>query len=583
MIEQQEDDAVELFRRRCQEDTGFVCRQLIGWNYDEGAGGKKLNVGTGGVRSTGAHQKIVAMLDAPNPDPELARYVLISGSRGCYKSAIGMGFCDKHIIRDPNVRIWWIAATDGAAEEKSLAVRATLESPKVVRYFGVQKPDPGSGKPWEATRFTVAGRTDSNLQNTTFSAYSLKHMPTGGRANIILCDDIVDEKSHTNQEMIQKAKDAFAYLQPFLAVGGLLVVIINRWDDDDLLHDLENSPLFAAPHGDKLILGAGVRVVTNELGHKDLVEDEGGVTFPHLSVPVLRQKLLGMIQKGDYRKFVLQYLNEVPPMGGGEFQRHFFQPLRWGADMRTLSGYLMTDTATSQRSQGSYSALAYVGLDADDSIYLLDGALGHWPQSEFVTRFFDLLERWRKRVNHCGEVWEKVSIASAFEFSIQQEARRRQQRLNTIEVNRTSEDSKNMRIKQMHTPMYRKQFWVVDTFPRTFEDLGGTRILYDPEGYVDPRTKIPQPAGELVDQFMRLGNPTQKKDLADAIALIVECEKTRNNGHLRRYCQYRKPRDPESAPAALTEQRIRDYRAAHIQTLGGSDDWLTRTFNDIGL
>jgi hypothetical protein len=132
--------------------------------------------------------------------------------------------------------------------------------------------------------------------------------------------------------------------------------------------------------------------------------------------------------------------------------------------------------------------------------------------------------------------------------------------------------------------MSQKRFFVVNTVPRTYEDLSGTKELWNPNGHIDSRNKKErQPSGELVDQFIRFkrgkGKGAGKKDIADAVAMLLEEQKL-PNGNTRRYCRYR-PWQPKPVPTSLTEQRVEQYRAAEYPTAGS--DWWEKTLNEHGL
>lgn len=555
---------VREFIRRCLSDTGYICRNLLGWNYDEDEAGTKHNVGNGGVLSHGAHQEMVTLLDNPH-----TKFKLLEAPRGSYKSTILQGFCVRQLLLNPDVRIMYVCRSDDQAEKKSISIRNAMLLPRVQEIFGPQQ-----GAPWDVRGWTVAGRRQTNLATESFSVFSMESMPTGARANFVILDDFIDDKNCTNAEMLEKSKQAYERIQPFIAKGGTLIVVGTRWEDDDLYSELEGSRLFKPPYGEQLILGAGVVVVRDEEGHVDLEESEDGVTFPHLTLDFLRQKLYGMSRKGEAKQFYAQYLNQIVSGRGSVFRRHFFRQLNWGPDMEALSGYLLTDTATSQEKEGCHSVIAYVGLDKVDNLYLLDLRVSHWQPGEFVNVFFDVLETWKDKVNHCGEVWEEISLTTVFNYALESDSRARKTRLNRILVPRTNVKRKDERILRLHAPMYHSHFWVVNTVPRTYDDVDGVHELWNPDGHYDGWTKTNQPSGELVDQFIRLGTHP-RKDIADTLAMVLENRKGRR-GMVRRVCSYR-PWNPKPAKS-LTQTRTDVYRAAHSGP-DPTDWWDTVTRN----
>lgn len=553
---------LDLFIRQCLTDTGFVCRNLLGWNYDE-VGRKRINVGTGGFRRTGPHQRMVEILD--NRD---LRYKHIEMPRGAYKSTGLQGFCVRLALEDPNVRILYGMKGDEKATEKSLAIRNAFELPKVVEYFGQQR-----GEKWEDNRFTVATRTQTNLAEPTFSTFSLNTPPTGGHYDYIILDDLIDWENCRTPNALAHARRIVELLPPLLTAGGQMIWVGTRYDEQDIYNDLLGNPLFYAPTGATLVVDAGVEVVQDSSGQYDLAVKPGGITFPHLSIEILRERLHQMSRKGDTRAFCCQYLNYVPTGLTNPFQRHWFQPIRWRDDMSLLSGYLVTDTAVSEKREGCYSVLGYVGLDKDDRAYLLDLEVGHFRAPDLVERFVSMLRRWQLVVNHQGECWEDVSWTSVFSHWAHTRCSQEGVKMRKILMPRRPDQQKLERIRRMEGPMRDNRLFVVtDRVPSRFTDLDGERSLFDPEGYKDGLTGRVMPGGELVDEFMRFESPSQKVDIPDALSMIWECAKDGT-----RYCRYRKPstehvertrreiRDPRSSLTVVRQEH--DYSTNYLERL----------------
>jgi hypothetical protein len=268
-------------------------------------------------------------------------------------------------------------------------------------------------------------------------------------------------------------------------------------------------------------------------------------------------------------------LNEATSASSGHFQRRFFKSLQWGSDMQKLSGYLLTDTAYATESlDACYSVCAYVGLDASDNVYVLDLRVGHWSPAEFCDNFFAMLEDWMGKVNHCGECWEAAALAHAYRHQIETDGRARKIRLRTIEMKRPATSHKQSRINKLQPTMRNGWFYVVSTVPRSFVDLDGPRLLWDPVGHYDPSTKGFLPSGELVDEFIRAGG---KRDIADCLAMILEYEKVRSG--YRRLCNFR-PWKPPERPSSLTQERKEHY---HREQYGSAESWWDRTVRDQGM
>ena len=559
-------ESVTKFLQRIANDTGALARELLGYNYDE-VGGQKTNVGKGGIVPHGKTQECITLLD-----DESLHFKLIKMPREARKSTIAQAFCIRQILKNPNVRIGYVGRTDPIVRGKALAIRNQLERQEIRELFGELR-----GDKWEETEFTVSTRTNVGLQNATLTAFSQDSLPTGGRFDIIILDDFIDKTNVTTPEQNKKSKDKFGEIQPFIANGGYLIVIGTTWADDDLYSDCEASPLFAPPLGGQLICGAGVVVTFTPEGQIDLVPAEGGLTFPHLSLPYLKQKLLGMAQKGEYGDFVRQYLNEASSRSSSWFAREQFRSLAWGSDMDGLTGYLLTDTAISKKDEACFSVVAYVGLDAHDNYYLLDLRIGRWSGSDFMDHFFALMEKWQYKVNHAGECWEEAQLAMAYQENVDTEARRRRVKLNPILFPRNAGTRKTNRIMRLQPVLNGKRFFVVDTVPRSYTDSDGERELWNPTGFYDARTKKFLPSGEMIEQFLKA---TAKKDIPDTLAMAMEYKKTKYG--MKRFCPYKpyKPRPRPGEGPPLTEQRRITYHRAEYQSQSG--DWWDKTLHDHG-
>lgn len=554
------------FIRRVLTDTGAFARDVLGYNYDEIAGGDKVNIGTGGIRPDGKTQEIIELIDNPT-----LRYKLVMSPRDSRKSTKAQAFCLRRIQLNPNIRIFYIGRTDDIVRGKSIAIRKQILRPEIEELWGPQQ-----GDKWEEMEWTVAGRTNLGLQNATFTAFSQDSLPTGGRCDLMILDDFIDHTNVTTAEQNKKSKDRWRLLVPFLASGCEVVVFCTLWADNDLNSDLRSNRLFAPPTGGQVVCGAGVRVVKDGKGGYDLELAEGGLTFPHMTLEYLREKLHAMALEGDVRQFICQYLNETSSIGDSGFSRQNFQPLAWQADMEKLSGYLLTDAAVGKSDASCFSVLAYVGLDEADNIYLLDLAIGHWQTTEFCDQFFDMLEHWAPKVNHCGEAWENVALTTAYKDAIEHDSRARKTRLHTIEMARPAQSHKPDRIKRLVHPMRNRKFWVVDTCGRSFIDSTGEKVLWDPVGFWDPHKKVFLPGGELVDEFIK---DSAKKDIPDTLAMILEWSKDKHKP--KRLCTYKHWR-PKVRPASLTEERQAEYHRQHYSA-GSNDDWWDRTLREQGI
>ena len=552
-------EQLQYIRTRALSDTGYLARTLLGYNYDM-KGDRPINVGDGGVRPYGPHQSMVDFID-----DEGTQFKLLMAPRKSLKSTIMQAYCVRRILLNPNIRILYGTFNDKKAEEFVQAIRNALERPEIVALFGDQRGNfQQEGRSWESGRFTVAGRTNTTLTSPTIRTFSLKTRPTGGRAEIIVSDDLIYEETVKSPEGIENSKNVFSMLFPLLEDGGTLVAVGTKYEDMDLYYELENNTLFK-----KLVLDAGVRVIQKKDGKLDLELVPGlkEPRFPNLTMDYLKKALQVMSRQGNWRLFSCQYLNVVPSGVGSTFKRSQFQPRKWRRDMMAMSGYLVTDTATSLQDEGCYSVLGYLLLDSVGNYYIADLRVGHFRPSEFLDHFFAMLQHWMKLCNHCGEVWERISMVTWAQSMIQLDPRSKQIRTRPIMTARSGAEQKYIRIDRLEPILRENRLFVLDTVPKKFVDLDGEKVLYDPDGFRDPRTFVKLPAGELVDEFIRL-RAHPKRDIADALAMVCEC----NLDTGRPFCVFRQPSMQQRQQAGLTSPS-EDRQNARVNPMQTSADW----------
>jgi hypothetical protein len=110
-----------------------------------------------------------------------------------------------------------------------------------MRQFGSRKVEEN----WSGRSVTI-DRDDINLKDPTLQALGLFGSVVGRRADVVIADDIVDQKNSATEEQRQKIKEWFdTTLRPILIpVTGRLLYLGNTWQMDDLIQTLLADPSF---------------------------------------------------------------------------------------------------------------------------------------------------------------------------------------------------------------------------------------------------------------------------------------------------------------------------------------------------
>lgn len=143
--------------------------------------------------------------------------------------------------RAPNLRIKIICATDIVAKERLIFLKDCIEmNPRLRFIFPKLKP----GKPWSADSFSIA-RPAKNI-GPSVAAFGLGSGSTGTRADLLICDDIVDTRSLRSRAERERVKLTFEnntlnLLEPTGRFWGLYT----PWHEDDLNAHLKKNGCFS--------------------------------------------------------------------------------------------------------------------------------------------------------------------------------------------------------------------------------------------------------------------------------------------------------------------------------------------------
>jgi phage terminase large subunit-like protein len=152
---------------------------------------------------------------------------------------------------NPGLRIQIVCATEALAAERGRFVRRAIEANPWVRMVF---PHLTPGQPWSDTRLTVARPSD--VIGPSLTAVGVGSGSTGARADLLVCDDIVDVKAIASRAERDRVKDHFRNnLLNLLEPDGRFWGLCTPWHRDDLNAELKRSgtyPLFRRAVGDDL-------------------------------------------------------------------------------------------------------------------------------------------------------------------------------------------------------------------------------------------------------------------------------------------------------------------------------------------
>lgn len=145
--------------------------------------------------------------------------------------------------RNPNLRIKIVCQSDSKAKERLFEIKTHLEqNPIIHEIFPNLKP--ASIGEW--TKHKIVVERDMISKDASIEAVGVLSAATGGRADILIADDVVDRRNaiqypKLRQEVINSWRSDWTQL---LEPGGRIWYIATPWHTADLSHELKKNPVY---------------------------------------------------------------------------------------------------------------------------------------------------------------------------------------------------------------------------------------------------------------------------------------------------------------------------------------------------
>lgn len=166
------------------------------------------------------------------------KWIMILAPRSHAKSTeITVSYSLYSIGKNPNVRIVIVSASQSISKSFLREISTELErNDKHKEVFGNQVP--AMPEKWTQDEIIVE-RSNTKLKDPTVSATSIGGTVLSKRADIIICDDILNKDNTRTAEQREKVRQwYFEVLLPVLEPDGRIIVVGTAWNSEDLYHQL---------------------------------------------------------------------------------------------------------------------------------------------------------------------------------------------------------------------------------------------------------------------------------------------------------------------------------------------------------
>lgn len=170
------------------------------------------------------------------------------------------------IGKDHNIRILQISRTATIAESFLSEIVTNIErNDRYIAWAKVIDPTEVGVVPrmkakrkqtddWTGSSITIE-RDNVNLKDPTIAATGLFGQILSRRADLVICDDVVDQQNSMTELQRQKVKDWLeTTVIPVLVPGGTFIYLGNTWHVDDVVSKFLNDPRFIMQHRQGAIL-----------------------------------------------------------------------------------------------------------------------------------------------------------------------------------------------------------------------------------------------------------------------------------------------------------------------------------------
>lgn len=200
---------VAAIRDLCRSNLKFLCKEFLGMSkWDDNL-----------------HDDLAAYLE------KSGKYKLILIPRGHLKSSlVTVGWTIQQLLRNPNNRILVRNAVWDQARRFLWQIQGYLEDSKLPLIFGSFI---SPKNVWTKEEIEIKQRKIKKASPTIMTA-GLETSLTGLHFDIIIDDDLVNDKNTSTKEQIQKVIDVYNDSFNLLDRGGIHVVVGTRWNVRDL-------------------------------------------------------------------------------------------------------------------------------------------------------------------------------------------------------------------------------------------------------------------------------------------------------------------------------------------------------------
>lgn len=327
------------------------------------------------------------------------RFTVLLAPRGHGKSTVhSIGYIIWKLCHNPNLRVMILSKSSPLAQRVLTEIKWHFErNEKLIGLYG-DLTDKGSR--WSNEEIMLVRDKNVPYKESTITARGIDSDVIGGHYDLIICDDIVDEKNSRTSQQRDKLRMTFdKVIRPMLEPWSEMHFVGTRWHEFDLYGDIIDSGTFKSKVYDMILSDEKKQTLWPE-------------RFPYESED--RNAITAMSMKRDMGSvaFSLQMRNDITQFRNAIFKidwmKYYIEP-----PLKSRI-FMAVDLAISEK--GDYFAIVVIGVDETGNIYVLDIYFAHHS-------FHSQLKKIKEFADHWGPL--KIAVeANAYQAAVPQELKR---------------------------------------------------------------------------------------------------------------------------------------------------------------
>lgn len=441
-------------------------------------------------------------------------------------------------LHGPDLRILICSETMKLAGQVTQTHRAFRDLPGFRQVYGPLKHEPlryGSG-------YNLSTRRQKTLKDASVSVEGVDSESTGGRADVIIFDDLVTMASTRNADRLEKTHLKVLELLPFLEDWGIVWMYGTPYHLLDEYHRIEKRERERRAEGK----APRYHCVRERPFKKPVPRDDKGFIIPkdiklyNFPVTLSPAALEDIYAEQDDEVMSSQYFMQVL---AGRFEIFTSSMFRFIESKRIRSNirrYLLTDTATTEDEDNCRSVIITVDVEAGGRRIVRDYQAGYWAPSEFLDRLFEVARDW----GPCAATFERIGLNNVFRGWITERMTSGSVKFDLLEIDDRQQKTKDERIRSLQ-PFLRNANMVFD---------------------IDLLKRHPDFESDFLDEFL-LYRQTALNDVPDALSDAFATYTPKGSPQSVKIFYLAAPRDWESLGG------VEEFREAPIHEAGFNDGY----------